>query len=191
MLARPGQEREGVAVGKFWVGAAQTIFNYKSSSDLSDGQIFVSFDSPVYQDGDTILRLLLGYYLISQQATDADLAHPFIAFPTAAAAWFYPNPNFPDEINSASVEDATTGDALFTDLLRYKETRWTDGTDHGSIFMADSGGTVSVQAERTINDKTVDTLTYGLGTIGGDADLPLFEPGFYGRLWMKWLVLRH
>lgn len=177
-------------MSRVWHGAGKTIFNFKSSSSPSDGILEIPFNNSLYSDGNTIERLLVGYQLISAPIVDADVPEPWLGFPLSAAAWFYPNPDFPSETNSTSVEDAMTGDALFSDLLRFEAVRWTDGTDHGWIFQANSGGTVSCKGGRTINDKTTDTLSFGLGGIGGVTDLPVFEPGLYGHLWMKWLVQR-
>lgn len=171
-----------------WRGYGKQLFNLTTASPPGDDILTINLTHPPYDYGHTIERLLLSYYLISAPVLDADVPQPWIGWPLAAAAWFYPNPDFPNEPNTTSVEDAMAGDALFSDLLRFKPVRWTDGTDHGWIFIADSGGVQSVKGNRTIRDTGIDTLNFGIGGIGGDADLPLFEPGFYGHLWMKFVT---
>lgn len=173
-----------------WVGGAKSLVSFTSSSPAAAGILQVPFDNAFYTEGNTILRLLLGYQLITTPILDSAVPFPFMAFPTAAAAWFDPNPDFPAEVTSTSVEDAMVGDALFSSLLRWVPVRWTDGTDQGWIFHADSGGTVSVRGKRTINFTPTDNMNFGIGGIAGDLDLPPFEPGVNGHLWMKWLVQR-
>lgn len=146
------------------------------------------FDFVIMNDGDTILRLLVGYRF-ETDLIENSLMGTLSPWPWYVSVTKTPTPDGETEFDVRSVG----GDAMFRDYLRWTPQPWTDGTTFSTKWYAHSDGMASMQGERMIFDKTFDKLTVALGAEAGgfpgwDSDNYVFVP-VQGWVWVEAMVL--
>jgi hypothetical protein len=170
-----------------WRGAALPMVGVDPAGDPHNYTLTVGFNSVIFNETDTLVRVLAGYNIRTDPVMDADITSLCVV-PAAVAVWFFPNPNFPAETNSTSVEDAMVGDALVSEVINWRAHRWFDGSNYGYVFDGGSPGTISAQGKRTLGDLSTCMLTMEARNIGGASFSGALSPHFHGVLWMKYLI---
>lgn len=151
-------------------------FGYRVHSPAPITNVFIEFDATFdmnftnMHDGDTIVRTLFGYRLETVLVDNNDGLQR-APWPWQIGLTYTPTPDGELTFDPGSVG----GDALFRDFARWHPYHWTDGTLHATKWYADSGGMQSIQAQRTVVDKTEAALhLIARGPVG--------DPGFEGDL---------
>jgi len=178
-----------VEVADRWYGANKALQNLTSSDDETAFRLTVDFDSPQYDNGNTLLRILVGYWIQTAFVDNSSLTLPLV-WQLGVACWWEPNPGDPPDPTSTSVQEALYHDALFSDMVLWRPSRWTDGTLHATQWVADSGGMQSMRGQRQIVDKTVTTLNLEIGGFSstGAGSGSELQPAISGNLYLKYLM---
>jgi hypothetical protein len=118
----------------------------------------VSLNSVEINDGETIVRTLFGWR-VQTDLLDETISPSAIICPAFVALAFVPDPNG----EPWGGAEAPGGAALCREMVSWEIDEWTDGTVHSRRWYANSYQLVSNQGQRTIRDKTVDTLVLSFG----------------------------
>lgn len=174
----------------FWIGVTKPLVNLLGGSgggDVSTDRILtISLDRSAIHNGDRVARILVAYYMqtsLEENVTTTDL----LPRPWGIAAWYRPDPQA-DPGSGDEVSFALASDALFSDMTKWVPTRWTDGTLHSTQWWCNSGGVVSCQGNRTIEDKTTAVVRLGVDLI--DDEFGTVAMKVSGRLYLKALIER-
>jgi hypothetical protein len=144
----------------WWTGAGLQITEGTGEGDLIDTWESTTFGAHL-QDGDTIIRWLVEWYLITSLHENS-IALATQPLPWVAAVAFTPNYGaFETEVDATSPLVAEVGDALYTERTKWAPVRWTDGTLNSTQWWAASPGVVDIQTERTVREHSVDRVWFG------------------------------
>jgi hypothetical protein len=175
-------------VGSYWRPAIFAWTGVNSSSISSDTDIFMSLNHSYIHNGDKVARVLVDYYMYTNLIENSlALFNP--PEPFSLGVSYSPNPDdFPD-INSTSANDMIQGDSLWSTMLQWQPSRWTDGTLNSTQWYATSRGVETGQGKRTIEDKTTAGLWVSLNSMASlgfaFGDLPV---DVYGIARIKFLI---
>lgn len=189
MLAHPVQV--GVSCGAGAIVLRWFGYRVHSPSPITDA--FGFFDATFsmnfinMNDGDTIVRWLFGYrfetVLLDNSSGLEKAMRPWLV-----SLNYTPVPDFEPQGSAGSLG----GDALYRDFVRWHPQTWTDGTLYATKWYGDSGGMQSIQAQRTVYDKTTGQVE--LHARWADTADPGFDPDAYHTadvqimMWVEILV---
>lgn len=168
-----------------WIGAP--VFN---GGDPDTVHFSTNLDS--IDDGDVIERLLVSYHLMTP-LVDNTSGVQVQPLPVFVGVSYTPNPNDPPEPSSFTAAQMVFGDALFSDMCRWKPVYGTDGTFHWTQWTADSDGIVTVQGRRTITNKEDGLINIGIHIAGDDfggSEINSGDFGVSGMVYVKFLFRR-
>lgn len=140
-----------------WVGATNT----DPGSDLIPA---LSLNHTYIGTFDQVTRLLVDWTFHSQiegAATGLEKQPE----PWAVGVYYTPIPSADLDIQSSSVIDTLTGDALFSEVLHWVQTPIWDGTSLSYQWHAGSHGVRSQRAKRTIQDPTTALIHFGINPL--------------------------
>jgi len=152
-----------------------------------------SFNNPqIDPSGDVVERLLVSYRV---QTTTVDTTGPIDAnpLPYGIGVSYTPNPQLDPGGDSVTIGDMISGDALFTDVVRWRPVYIVQGIANVVQWVADSGGVITVQGRRTIQDKVDARLRIAMGSLRdffGGSEVNSLDVAVSGWVYVKILVKR-
>ena len=148
-------------MGTFWVGTGLEISYHTPEGDTLDSLRSTNL-GPNVQDGDTVIRWLIEWYLITT-LHENNVVLDQAPLPWVAGVFFTPNYNaLGSEVDSFDLITAEVGDAIYTERTRWAPVRWTDGTLHSTQRWAGSPGVVDIHSKRTFRDHSSDRIWIGV-----------------------------
>ena len=174
----------------FWSFDTRFAADVNSVTDPSDTTGVVGLNPPKFEPYMTLTRVLVAYSFNSAVILN-DSNSEFPPFPYAVTVSFTPNPN-PGEAGSEDPLSAMGGDALFTDVTRWRPVPWTDGATDGTFYHADSGGIQSVGGNRKLSGVSP-RLHFGFQCAvtefaGMDDAVNAQDLHIWGWMYVKWLT---
>jgi len=142
---------------RFWSGEAfPFIVGTSGGSIATEDSANYTFNSLIYEDGDKIVRTLVGYRWDTRLIENSLLTdeHPQAL---AMSVIYVPSPD-----SEGSAFDIIGGDKLWFGHSGWRRYAWTDGTTFSTGWEADSGEWHDIKADRIIQDKTTGFIQVGV-----------------------------
>lgn len=132
-----------------WFGRRDYFTINPEDPFINEHTLVMSFDNPSFNDGDSLLRILLGWQ--AQTAlTDFAGTPDRGAWPAFVTAQFNPDPDGDPSIGAPPIG----GDGLWREAVAWQRVHFTDGATHSYAWEAYSGQMRSGQGQRKAIDKT-------------------------------------
>lgn len=150
-----------MAVQYHWTG---DVFSWQGATDADSGSDLIpafSLNIPAVGSQDQIIRLLTDW-TFHTQIEGAATGLQKMPEPWCVGAYYTPIPPTDLDIESSSILDALIGDALYSEVLHWVQTPIWDGTALSYQWHAGSHGVRDLKAKRTIHDKTVAKVHFGI-----------------------------
>lgn len=156
-----GSIRGAGEVSTFWVGTGKEIVTGSGDFDITDTLVPTNF-GPNVQTGDTIVRWLLQWYLITSLHENS-IALATQPMPWVAGVFFTPNYTaLGSEVDTSNLLEAEVGDSVYTERTNWMPVRWTDGTLNSTQWHAGSRGVIDIHSKRTFRDHSSDRVWFGV-----------------------------
>jgi len=178
----------GTEVSRRWFGR-RAYFNINPI--VGGGSTFemdFSFDGPEFNDGDSLLRILLGWQM-QTDLTDFEGVPDRGPWPAFVTARFNPDPDGDPGIGAPPIG----GDALWRESVDWRRRHFTDGSTNSYCWEAHSGPMRSGQGQRKAIDKTISEVACVVSFDNTAADDFPLDVGYvplnaFGFVWLELLV---